>query len=228
MLEIIGFDLAGALAAQQAGAQRIELCAEPSLGGTTPARQLITEAVCRLDIPVYVMVRPRGGDFVYSDAEFEVMQDTIRFCKSVGCQGVVFGVLSPSANVDLERCAVLRSLAQPMSATFHRAFDAVANPLEALEQIIDLNFERILTSGQAPTAPQGLALIRQCVKQAGGRIIIMPGSGVTATTLPQVHTQTCAREFHSSAKLADAKGNYLGVNTKEVNLMASYLRSVES
>jgi copper homeostasis protein len=223
LLEVIGFDLEGALAAEQAGAHRIELCAEPTLGGTTPQQTLIHAALQSLQIPVYVMIRPRGGDFIYSNAEFDAMKQSVKYCKSVGCQGIVFGILTPSANIDIARCAELLALAQPMKATFHRAFDVVAEPLQALEQIIELGFERILTSGQEPTAPQGIQLIKSCVKQAAGRIIIMPGSGVVASTLQQLITETEAQEYHTSAKLTDHHGQYLGVNTSEVHTMVSML-----
>jgi copper homeostasis protein len=220
MLEIIGFDLAGCLAAEAAGADRIELCADPHLGGTTPSEALIREAVARLRIPVYVMVRPRGGDFCYSETEIAQMSDTIRFCKSVGCEGVVFGVLTPSANIHQEHCARLIALAQPMGVTFHRAFDVVKEPFEALEQIISLGFERILTSGQKPTALEGAELIRRCIEQAQGRIIIMPGSGVTAANILHIKELTGATEFHSSAKLSDAvTGAYAGVDVREARDM---------
>jgi copper homeostasis protein len=223
LLEVIGFDLEGALAAEQAGAHRIELCAEPALGGTTPHETLIRAAIQSLRIPVYVMIRPRGGDFNYSDTEFETMKQSVKFCKSACCQGIVFGILTPSANVDIARCAELIALAQPMKATFHRAFDVVAEPLHALEQIIELGFERILTSGQEPTATQGIQLIKSCINQAAGRIIIMPGSGVISSTLPQLIAETEAQEYHTSAKLTGHLGQYLGVDTSEARTMVNML-----
>jgi copper homeostasis protein len=224
MLEIIGFDIEGCLVAQAAGANRIELCADPHLGGTSPSESFIRAAVAQLDIPVYVMVRPRGGNFCYTAGEVEEMKETISLCKSIGCAGVVFGILTPSANINIEHCAQLVSLAQPMGVTFHRAFDVVNQPLVALEQIIELGFERILTSGQKPTALEGADLIRQCIEVADNRIVIMPGSGVTSDNLLKIRALTGTTEFHSSAKMSDPiTGLYAGVYETEVQKMYQLL-----
>jgi copper homeostasis protein len=219
-LEIIGFDILGCHVAQAAGADRIELCARPDLGGTTPSQALIAQAVAEMLIPVYVMIRPRGGDFCYSDAEYEEMKESVIYCKSIGCQGVVFGVLTDLARIDTARCAPLVALAQPMGCTFHRAFDVVAEPDVALEQVIELGFERILTSGQEPTALAGAQSIAAWIKQAAGRISIMPGSGITATNIAQIRALTKATEYHASAKRVDAStGAYVGVDGEEVRVM---------
>jgi copper homeostasis protein len=219
-LEIIGFDILGCRIAHAAGADRIELCASPDLGGTTPNQVLIAQAMAEMQIPVYVMIRPRGGDFCYSEAEFEEMKESIIYCKSIGCQGVVFGLLTPTGHMDVNRCAELIALAQPMGCTFHRAFDVVAEPDVALEQVIELGFERILTSGQEPTALAGAQSIAAWIEQAAGRISIMPGSGITATNIAQIRSLTKATEYHASAKRVDAStGAYVGVDGEEVRVM---------
>jgi copper homeostasis protein len=225
MLEIIGFDIEGCRIAQNAGAQRIELCASPALGGTTPSRTLIQQAQLELNIPMVVMVRPRGGDFVYHASEFIEMQDTIAYCKSIGCAGVVFGILDAQNQLDIDRNRQLVQRAQPMQTVFHRAFDQVNEPLFALEQIIRLGFTRILTSGQEPTALEGAALIQACIGQAARRITVMPGSGVTSHNILTIKALTGAQEFHASGKLTDAAtGKYLGVDVEEVVGMARLLK----
>jgi copper homeostasis protein len=146
------------------------------------------------------MIRPRGGDFFYSDDEFNIMQQDIKTCKTLGCDGVVIGILNKDGSINKSQCAELVKLAYPMGVTFHRAFDHSANPFEALEEIIDIGCERILTSGQQPTAPEGVKLINELVRQAEGRIIIMPGSGVKSKNIVDLANKTGAEEFHSSAR----------------------------
>jgi copper homeostasis protein len=198
-LEIIGFNIESCLTAQEAGASRIELCAGPGEGGTTPSYAFIRAAREKLRPDLYVMIRPRGGDFLYSDDDFEIMKNDVAVCKQLGCDGIVTGILARNGKIDKRRCAQLAKLAYPLEATFHRAFDRAADPFEALEDIIDAGFERILTSGMKPKAIDATELLSGLVEKAGDRIIIMPGSGVTAKNILRIAESTGAKEFHSSA-----------------------------
>jgi copper homeostasis protein len=203
-LEICAFDLPSAFAAQQAGADRIEFCAGPAEGGTTPSVGAIRTAREQLRIALYPIIRPRGGDFLYSDEEFRSMIRDIEYCKQVGCNGVVFGILLPDGSVDKARCSRLVEAAYPLGVTFHRAFDWSANPFEALEAVIGIGCERILTSGQRPTAVEGIPLLDQLVREADERILIMPGSGVRAANIVELAEKTGASEFHTSARALKA------------------------
>lgn len=237
-LEIIGFNIEGCLAAQAAGANRIELCDSPGEGGTTPSPAFINMARKELEIDLYVMIRPRGGDFLYTDVEFEIMKADVEYCKQAGCDGVVFGILQADGTVDVKRCAELMRIAYPMEATFHRAFDRVKDPHEALDQIIEVGFERILTSGLKPKAMDGIDLLREMVERASDQIIIMPGSGVNSANLTEIANKTNATEFHSSASISHpSKMSYLnedmqeqlsytGVNMNEIQKMAQILASL--
>jgi len=200
-LEICCYNLHSALIAQEAGAHRVELCADPGDGGTTPSYSLIKAARKKLNIALYPIIRTRGGDFLFSDEEFEVMLHDVIACKKIGCDGVVIGILQPDGTVDKSKCRELVEAAYPLGVTFHRAFDWAVNPFEALEDIIDIGCERILTSGQQPTAIQGASLIADLVKQSADRIIIMPGSGIRASNIADVAKDTGATEFHSSARI---------------------------
>lgn len=201
-LEICSFDLVSALLAQEAGAHRIELCAAPAEGGTTPGPGTIRTARERLHIDLYPIIRPRGGDFLYTDEEYETMLKEVDYCKQAGCNGVVIGLLNADGTIDKNRAARLVERAYPMGVTFHRAFDWAINPFEALEDIISIGCERILTSGQRPAAVEGAALINELVRQADDRIIIMPGSGVRADNILHLAEKTDASEFHTSARTA--------------------------
>lgn len=198
-LEIIGFNIESCIAAQKAGADRIELCAGPGEGGTTPSYALIKEAKRILQIDLYVMIRPRGGDFLFSHEDFEIMKNDVRVCKELGCDGIVTGILTADGKVDKKRCGELLSLAYPLEATFHRAFDRVSDPFASLEEIIDVGFERILTSGLKPKAVDSTPLLSQLIKKSDARIIIMPGSGVSSENIISIAENTGAKEFHSSA-----------------------------
>lgn len=200
-LEIIAFNIESCLSAQQAGADRIELCDNPSEGGTTPSYGFIKAARNMLRVELYAMIRPRGGDFLYSETEYEVMKADIEMCKKIGCDGVVLGMLTPGGKVDKEKCKKLVAYAYPLGATFHRAFDRTSNAMEALEDIIDIGCERILTSGLQPKAADGQQLIKELIVHAGERIIIMPGSGVTSENIISLAESTGAVEFHSSASI---------------------------
>lgn len=189
-----------ALAAQEGGADRVELCADLLEGGVTPSAGIIYQTRQRLHIPIHVIVRPRGGDFCYSDMEFATMKLDIEIVKQLGADGVVFGILNPDGTVDRERTAVLVALARPMRVTFHRAFDMARDPFEALETLIELGVERILTSGQAASALKGAVMIRELVQRAGERIIIMAGAGVNEKTVGKVLRRTGVKELHGSLR----------------------------
>lgn len=235
-LEICANSIESALAAQKGGADRIELCDNMEEGGTTPSWGMIK--LCRelLSIPVFPIIRPRGGNFIYTDSEFEVMKADITMCRELGCEGVVFGMLNTEAGVDQDRTAALLALARPMEVTFHRAFDCCANLEKSLEEIIALGCNRILTSGGKPSAPDGREVIRQLVQTAAGRISIMPGSGITETNLADIAVYTGAAEFHSTAKeviltknvsenaaVSRVSGNILQTSANKVHLMKNIL-----
>ncbi len=201
VLEIIGFSIEGCLIAQAAGANRIELCDNPNEGGTTASYGFIKAAKEKLDIDLYPMIHPRGGDFFYTEDEFEIIKTDVKLCKELGCNGVVIGALTKDGKIDKNKCSLLVELAYPLGVTFHRAFDRAADPFEALEDIIDIGCERILTSGQKPTAPEGAELIKHLIQQADERIIIMPGSGLRADNIINMAENTGAVEFHTSARI---------------------------
>ncbi len=183
ILEIAANSVASALAAQEGGAGRVELCAALELGGLTPSHAQIALARERLHIPLYVLIRPRAGDFLYSELECETMQRDIETCVALGCDGVVLGVLDAEGRVDAARCRALIAAAGKLGVTFHRAFDLSRDPAQALEDIVALGCERILTSGTQASAPDGAALIRELVVQAAGRLAVMPGAGVNAQNI---------------------------------------------
>jgi copper homeostasis protein len=199
-LEICANSVASCIAAQQGGAKRIELCDNLLEGGTTPSYSTIATARGKVNIDLYPIIRPRGGDFLYDDLEFEIMQKDIAMCKQLGCNGVVIGLLTADGRVDVPRTRQLVDLAWPMGVTFHRAFDMTADPLLALEDIISTGCERILTSGQRNTAMEGAELLKILVETAEGRIIIMAGSGVRANNIAALIKETGATEFHTSAR----------------------------
>ena len=201
--EICANSVESCLAAQDGGADRVELCAAIPEGGTTPsfgeirqARNLLTKT------RLHVIIRPRGGNFVYSATEVERMVADIEICRQLGVDGVVFGCLTPDGDVDKAVCQCLIASAQGMSLTFHRAFDRVKNPFVAMEDIIALGFNRILTSGQQPTAEQGISLLRELQERALGRITLLAGSGVNETNIARIQHETGIREFHFSAREA--------------------------
>jgi copper homeostasis protein len=198
-IEIVVYNIESAIQAQNGGADRIELCDNPAEGGTTPSYGAIELLSKVLTIEVYVMIRPRGGDFCYSDTEFISMQRDIGICKQLKVAGVVFGILTPEGKIDTARCNNLIELARPMKVTCHRAFDMTKDPFEALEDCVSIGFDRILTSGQQPKAHEGIQLIQKLIQQSAGRISIMLGSGVNEETVSEIVTKTGATEIHFSA-----------------------------
>ena len=200
IIEIATADFTTTKSAVEGGADRIELCAALTEGGTTPSYGTIKQCREAFSVSLYPIIRPRGGDFLYTEQEFELMKQDVLISKELGCDGVVIGMLLNDGSIDIPRSAKLVELAYPMGVTFHRAFDRCNNALEALEQLISIGCERILTSGQMPAAPDGLALIAELQKQAAGRITIMPGSGVRADNIKHIEQQTGCLEFHSSLR----------------------------
>jgi len=213
LLEICCYSVESAIIAEKSGADRIELCAGIYEGGTTPSMAAIELAKTSVNIPINVIIRPRGADFCYSDIEFECMKKDIEACKNIGVNGIVSGVLQPDGKIDVSRTKELIELAKPLSFTFHRAFDMVENHILALEQLIDLGVDRILTSGGMQTAEDGVVLLKNLVELSKDRIIIMPGSGVSHSNIQSLSDTTKANEFHCSAKsLVNSKMTYLNPN----------------
>jgi copper homeostasis protein len=196
-LEISVETAEAAVAAERGGAQRIELCAELRLGGLTPGEELMRRAREQTRLPIFAMIRPRAGDFIYSPEEIAHVRRDIATAKRLGMDGLVLGLLTEDRRVDVERTREQVKLAQALPVTFHRAFDDVADLDAALEDVIETGAARILTSGGAPTAPQGLRALAKLVAAAGDRITIVPGSGVNASNILEVAQHTQAREFHS-------------------------------
>lgn len=216
-IEICANSFASAKAAQDAGADRIELCTELSVGGLTPSHGLIEKVISELDIPVHVLTRPRSGDFTYSEAEFDVMLRDIAFCKKIGCAGIVSGILTVDNKIDFEKTKLLINASEGMEFTFHRAFDWVENPLNELQKLIDLKVNRLLSSGQKPSAVEGISLLKELQYLSKEKVEIMPGSGVnienalyfkeagftsihfSATTKKQILSQKPKVSMHSEA-----------------------------
>ena len=186
-----------AVAAERGGASRIELCRSLEIGGVTPGVELMREVRARVSVPIFSMVRPRGGDFVYSAAEFEEMRAAIKAARSTGMDGVVLGLLKADGTVDVARTAELVRAAAPLPVTFHRAFDESADLFGALEDVIATGATRLLTSGGSATASEAVALIAELVRNARGRIAVMPGSGVTAGNVAEIAVATGATEIHA-------------------------------
>ena len=204
--EICVDSVAGVRAAKDAGAQRVELCADLLEGGITPSLGAIRQARTVTGIDLNVMIRPRGGDFLFNDDEFASMQADIETAKAEGANGVVIGLLTATGEIDVGRTRELIGLARPLSVTFHRAFDVAAEPFSALEALIELGVDRVLTSGQEPTVLEGLPLIVELMKRAGDRIVIMPGGGITPRNVERIVAAARPREIHFAALEPVANG----------------------
>jgi copper homeostasis protein len=197
-LEVCANSLASALAAQEGGAIRVELCENLADGGTTPSYGQIALTRKMLNIEVFPIIRPRGGDFLYSDVEFEIMKFDVLACKELGCDGVVFGILNPDGTIDQERCKALMDLAAPMEVSFHRAFDMTRDLSEAMETLIDLGFQRVLSSGGRVSAMEGAGVLTRLIEQAADRIQVMPGAGINPSNVKQLLEKTGAKVVHAS------------------------------
>jgi copper homeostasis protein len=199
-IEVCANSHESAMAAQEGGAQRVELCAALIEGGITPSAGMIEQVRRDLEIPLHVIIRPRGGDFCYTDAEFNIMKRDILMAQTLGADGIVMGILKPNGQIDMERCAPLINLARPLSVTFHRAFDMTSDLSEALVSLIALGVDRLLTSGGRQTALEGAETIAKLVQQAGPTLSVMPGSGVKPENITALIQKTGAREFHLSGQ----------------------------
>ena len=217
-LEICTFNLTDTKVASNHKISRIELCEKKDLGGITPRRELIKESL-QLGTPIHPIIRPRGGDFNYSSREFDIMLDDVSFCRDNRCSGIVFGFLNKKNDVDISLCREIIKVSGNMSLTFHRAFDKTRNPFESMEKIIDLGFDRILTSGQKSDAVSGLRLINALTEKSNGRISIMPGAGVRSSNIDILFDNKKISEFHSSCYI----NNLFSV--KELNRLIKKLES---
>ena len=200
IIEIATSDFLTTRSAVEGGADRIELCANLAEGGTTPSYAHIKRCREAFNIPLFPIIRPRGGDFLYNKDEFEIMKNDIKLCKELGCEGIVIGLLNMDGTIDITRTSELIELAYPLEVTFHRAFDRCKDPFIALEELIEVGCQRILTSGQKPTVSEGVDLIAELNKKADDRIIILPGSGVRKENLKMLAERTGCIEFHSSLR----------------------------
>src|ERR1700722_468143 len=226
VLEISVESVEAAVAAERGGAQRIEFCSNAREGGTTPADELLSAVRERVTLPILSMVRPRGGNFFYSDAEFVAMQREIEAAKQFRMDGVVLGLLSASGHIDIERSAQLVKQARPLLVTYHRAFDECRDLRKSLEDVIKTGAARLLTSGGKRTAPEALELLGDLVRIAGDRLIVMPGSGLHAGNIREAVKKTGAREFHAglSSVVRDPADNFEAFEG-EVRKLASSLNS---
>ena len=224
-LEICADSVGSAIVAQESGAQRIELCDSLIEGGITPSAGKIESARQNLGIALHVIIRPRGGDFLYTGIEYNIMRRDIEWCGKAGVDGVVIGILTPDGYIDIERTARLIGEARPMSVTFHRAFDMCNDPYRGLTDVIATGADRLLTSGQMNDAPSGAALISELVKKAGSKLIIMPGGGLNESNIKTVATATGASEFHMTGRKGTDSGMVFirsGISMGGINSVDEY------
>lgn len=200
IIEIATSDFATTKSAVEGGADRIELCVNLAEGGTTPSLGTIKRCRENFDVLLYPIIRPRGGDFLYNKDEYEIMLQDVKLCKQLGCDGVVIGLLNMDGTIDIARTSELIEAAYPLGVTFHRAFDRCKDPFVAMEELIEIGCERILTSGQKPSVVDGVDLVAELNKKADDRIIIMPGSGVRKENIKMLAEKTGCVEFHSSLR----------------------------
>lgn len=201
-LEVCAFNIQSSLIAQRVGAIRVELCDNPSEGGTTPSYGAILQTRESISIELYPIIRPRAGDYFYDDDEFAIMKKDILLCKQSGCDGVSIGIQQADGEIDIERLKRVVEWAYPMGVTCNRVFDGTPDPYKALEDIISCGCERVLTSGQKSSAPEGIDVLAALVKQADSRISIMPGAGVRSSNIEKLIHETGATEYHTSARKA--------------------------
>lgn len=220
LLEVCAYSLSSCRIAMEAGAHRVELCADPLQGGTTPSWGMITAAM-ELGVPVFPMIRPRGGDFLYNAEELDVMWRDIRACRELGCPGIVAGAQRKDGSLDVGLMKLIVQEAGPMSVTCHKVFDGVLDPYAALEDLIQAGCNRVLTSGLQANALEGARTIKQLVEQAAGRIVVMPGGGVRSGNLAEIIAATGANEYHSSA-ITGTSGNHVA-DPQEVKALIQVL-----
>jgi copper homeostasis protein len=224
ILEVCAYNIQSCMTAARAGASRIELCADPSCGGTTPSYGLVEYALANVPIPVFPMVRPRGGNFVYDATELDIMKRDIRILKELGCTGIATGIQLATGAIDTDALKRIVAWAYPMSVTCHKVFDVTHDAGQSLERVIEAGCSRILTSGLKKTAVDGAATIFDLVAQAAGRIIIMPGGSVRSDNIAELARVTGAGEFHSSG-IIHKDGNYMA-DEQEVALMVKQLNGM--
>jgi len=200
-LEVCAFNIQSAIIAQKVGAARVELCENPTDGGTTPSYGTIKTARESISIALYPIIRPRGLNYFYDEEEFAIMKQDILLCKQLGCDGISTGIQKTNGEVDTDRLKRIVEWAYPMGVTCNRVFDAAPDPFKTLEDLIECGCERVLTSGQKTAAPDGAELLAKLVQQSAGRITIMPGAGVRSSNLEQLISETGATEFHTSARM---------------------------
>jgi copper homeostasis protein len=227
-LEISVESIEAAMAAERGGATRIEFCSNARVGGTTPSDELLRIVRKRVSLPIFSMVRPRGGNFFYTEAEFEAMRRDVDAAKEVGMDGVVLGLLGADGQIDVERTKELVERARPLPVTFHRAFDECVDLQRSLEDVIKTGAVRLLTSGGKRTAPEALDALAELVRIAGGQIAVMPGSGLHAGNIREAVARTGAREFHAglSSVVAESAGK-IGAFEAEVERMVEALRDCD-
>ena len=224
IIEIATADFLTTQSAVAGGADRIELCANLAEGGTTPSYGHIKRCRESFDVLLYPIIRPRGGDFLYKKDEYEIMLHDMKLCKQLGCDGIVTGMLNMDGTIDMARMSELIEIAYPMGVTFHRAFDRCKDPFAALEELIEIGCERILTSGQKHAAPDGVELITELNKIADDRIIIMPGSGVRNENIKMIADKTGCIEFHSSLR-SKTKSAMQFIHPAFENMEESYMNN---
>lgn len=225
ILEISVESVDAAMAAERGGADRIEICGDLSVGGITPTANLMIGTRANVQVPIFAMIRPRGGGFLYSEEEFTAMSQSIQRIKQFQMDGVVLGILTADSRIDVARTQELVALAAPMAVTFHRAFDECGDLRRGIEDVIKTGATRLLTSGGKRTAPEALDLIGELVRMAGERLIVMPGSGLNAGNIREAVAKTGAREYHAglSSVVAEPEGN-VGAFEVEVGRMVRALR----
>ena len=207
VLEICVESLERAVAAERGGAQRVELCSDLSSGGITPSAGLMETARRHVKIPIHVLIRPRAGDFLYSELEYEIMERDIRAAKKLGMDGIVLGLLDENKQVDVERTAKLVKLAGPLPVTFHRAFDLCKDMKMALEAVVETGAKRILTSGGKASVAEGMGWLAKLVEAAGSRVVVMPGGGIGPGNVQRIVHKTAASEIHTSLGMSNAGSN---------------------
>ena len=225
ILEISVESVEAALAAERGGADRLELCANLREGGTTPPADLLRSVRERVRLPIFAMIRPRSGNFLYSDREFAAMREAMHAARESGADGVVLGLLDADGRVEKERTRELVERASPLPVTFHRAFDACVDLRSALDDVIKTGATRVLTSGGKPTAPEAFSMLGELVRSAGERIVVMPGSGLHAGNIGEAVEATGAREYHAGlSSVASQAGGDLDGFEREVRKMVAALR----
>jgi copper homeostasis protein len=236
ILEVCAFTIQSCIIAERAGAARVELCDNPIEGGTTPSYGTIRQVREKISILLYPILRPRAGNYFYNEDEYAIIKKDIEMCRELGCDGISVGAQTIDAEIDVDMLKRIVEWAGPMGVTCNRAFDGARDPFRALEDIIGAGCERILTSGQKTAAPDAAPLLAQLVKQAGDRIIIMPGAGVKSANIRQLADESGAKEFHSSARVVAPNpvtyvnkavsdyGHVYVADEKEVRAMVEALR----